>query len=87
MYNFFLDEDTVAEGPDIHFEPVIPLPELIAVKTGEEDETPIFVNRAKLFRFDAIKKEWKERGVGDLKILQHNEKGKILLEIIELQCF
>lgn len=53
---------------------MIPLPELVTVKTGEEDETPIFVNRAKLYKFDLTKKEWKERGVGDLKILKHNEK-------------
>ncbi|XP_054724856.1 E3 SUMO-protein ligase RanBP2-like [Uloborus diversus] len=70
------DDDTVAQGPDIHFEPVIPLPELITVKTGEEDETPVFVNRAKLFKFDSSLKQWKERGIGDLKILKHNENLK-----------
>ncbi|GFT83849.1 e3 SUMO-protein ligase RanBP2 [Nephila pilipes] len=66
--------DEVVQSADIHFEPVIPLPDLIEVKTGEEDETPIFVHRAKLFRYDAKTKQWKERGVGDIKILSHKEK-------------
>ncbi|GFY52067.1 e3 SUMO-protein ligase RanBP2 [Trichonephila inaurata madagascariensis] len=65
--------DEVVQSADIYFEPVIPLPDLIEVKTGEEDEIPIFVHRAKLFRFDAKTKQWKERGVGDIKILSHKE--------------
>lgn len=35
---------------DPHFEPIIPLPELVDVKTGEEDEEVIFKYRAKVFR-------------------------------------
>ncbi|XP_023573281.1 E3 SUMO-protein ligase RanBP2 isoform X3 [Octodon degus] len=67
------DED----GP--HFEPVVPLPDKIEVKTGEEDEEEFFCNRAKLFRFDGECKEWKERGVGNVKILRHKTSGKIRL--------
>ncbi|XP_054829021.1 ranBP2-like and GRIP domain-containing protein 3 isoform X2 [Eublepharis macularius] len=69
------DEDD--DGP--HFEPVVPLPDKIEVKTGEEDEEEIFCNRAKLFRFDTECKEWKERGVGNVKILRHKLTGKIRL--------
>ncbi|XP_038597551.1 E3 SUMO-protein ligase RanBP2 isoform X2 [Tachyglossus aculeatus] len=69
------DEDD--DGP--HFEPVVPLPDKIEVKTGEEDEEEFFCNRAKLFRFDAEAKEWKERGVGNVKILRHKTSGKIRL--------
>ncbi|KAM5322208.1 E3 SUMO-protein ligase RanBP2 isoform 1-T1 [Glossophaga mutica] len=65
------------DGP--HFEPVVPLPDKIEVKTGEEDEEEFFCNRAKLFRFDAESKEWKERGVGNVKILRHKTSGKIRL--------
>ncbi|GFQ79981.1 e3 SUMO-protein ligase RanBP2 [Trichonephila clavata] len=65
--------DEVVQSADIYFEPVIPLPDLVEVKTGEEDEIPIFVHRAKLFRYDAQTKQWKERGVGDIKILSHKE--------------
>ncbi|OXB50895.1 hypothetical protein ASZ78_006108, partial [Callipepla squamata] len=49
------------------------------VKTGEEDEEEFFCNRAKLFRFDAESKEWKERGVGNVKILKHKASGKFRL--------
>ncbi|XP_061482731.1 E3 SUMO-protein ligase RanBP2-like isoform X2 [Rhineura floridana] len=65
------------DGP--HFEPVVPLPDKIEVKTGEEDEEEMFCNRAKLFRFDGECKEWKERGVGNVKILRHKITGKIRL--------
>lgn len=68
------DDDNVVAAPDIHFEPIVPLPDLIDVKTGEEEETPIFCHRAKLYRFDSVARQWKERGIGDFKILKHNEK-------------
>jgi Ran-binding protein 1 len=47
------------------------------VKTLEENEEILFQVRAKLYRFDDTEKEWKERGTGDLKILQNNETKKI----------
>lgn len=59
---------------DPHFEPIIPLPELVKVTTGEEEEEVKFKFRSKVFRFDKDTKEWKERGIGDLKILFHPEK-------------
>ncbi|XP_074847123.1 ranBP2-like and GRIP domain-containing protein 4 [Carettochelys insculpta] len=68
------DED---DGP--HFEPVVPLPAEVEVKTGEEDEEEFFCNRAKLFRFDTESKEWKERGIGNVKILRHKISGKFRL--------
>uniref|UniRef100_A0A2K6MWQ9 RAN binding protein 2 n=1 Tax=Rhinopithecus bieti TaxID=61621 RepID=A0A2K6MWQ9_RHIBE len=64
------------DGP--HFEPVVPLPDKIEVKTGEEDEEEFFCNRAKLFRFDVESKEWKERGIGNvngkLRMLMRREQ-------------
>ncbi|XP_075708778.1 E3 SUMO-protein ligase RanBP2-like isoform X2 [Rhinoderma darwinii] len=69
----------VAEEEGPHFEPVVPLPEKVEVKTGEEDEEEMFCNRAKLFRFDVDSKEWKERGLGNVKILRHRVSGKIRL--------
>ncbi|BFZ00232.1 hypothetical protein BsWGS_03271 [Bradybaena similaris] len=68
------DDSGVVPSDDIHFEPVIPLPELVKVKTGEEDWTPLFCHRAKLYKFDKQLSQWKERGVGDIKILCHNTK-------------
>ncbi|KAL0127950.1 hypothetical protein PUN28_003304 [Cardiocondyla obscurior] len=72
-------EDEVVESEDIHFSPVVPLPDKIEVKTGEEDEEIIYSHRAKLFRFDTAAKEWKERGLGDIKLLCHKETGKLRL--------
>ncbi|TRY91680.1 hypothetical protein DNTS_003335, partial [Danionella cerebrum] len=67
------DED----GP--HFEPIVPLPDKVDVKTGEEEEEEMFCKRAKLFRFDTESKEWKERGIGSIKILKHRTSGKVRL--------
>ncbi|KAJ2877599.1 transcription factor TFIIF complex subunit Tfg3 [Coemansia aciculifera] len=71
-------EEEAVESPDVHFEPVIKLEDVV-VKTHEEDETEIFKMRAKLFRFDQEAKEWKERGTGDVKLLKHKENGKVRL--------
>lgn len=70
-----IEEDE--DGP--HFEPIVPLPDKVDVKTGEEDEEEMFCNRAKLYRFDTETKEWKERGIGNVKILKHITKGKVRL--------
>ncbi|XP_056611068.1 E3 SUMO-protein ligase RanBP2 isoform X6 [Triplophysa dalaica] len=67
------DED----GP--HFEPIVPLPDKVDVKTGEEEEEEMFCNRAKLFRFEPDTKEWKERGIGSIKILKHKSSRKVRL--------
>ena len=58
------------------FEPIISLPDKIDVKTGEEDEEVMFSHRAKLYRFVAEDKQWKERGVGDIK-LKNRQTGKM----------
>lgn len=75
------EADETTEDYDPHYEPIVPLPDAIIVTTGEEDETSLFNERAKVYRFDG--KEWKERGVGQLKILHHPEKSKYLI----LFCF
>lgn len=56
------------------------MPDVVEVKTGEEDEIPVFCQRAKLFRFDGKTKEWKEKGIGEFKILKHKNKCKILIQ-------
>ncbi|XP_062601491.1 ran-specific GTPase-activating protein-like [Saccostrea cucullata] len=74
------EKEEVVESPEIHFEPVVRLPE-VEVKSLEEDEEEIFKMRAKLFRFDneAEPPEWKERGTGDVKLLKHKVTGLIRL--------
>ncbi|KAF7355078.1 RanBD1 domain-containing protein [Mycena sanguinolenta] len=67
------------EEVDPHFEPVIKLTEQVDTKTHEEDEDVLFKMRAKLFRFDADASEWKERGTGDVRLLEHKETHKVRL--------
>lgn len=64
------------EEYDPHYEPIVPLPEAIVVSTGEESETVLFNERAKLYRYDNDTKEWKERGVGQIKVLHHPQNSK-----------
>lgn len=60
----------------------------IEIKTGEEDENILFEQRAKLYRFRD--KEYKERGLGLIKVLKHKEtgKGRLIMrrEAIGLVC-
>ncbi|KAI0352909.1 hypothetical protein OH77DRAFT_1497675 [Trametes cingulata] len=67
------------EEHDPHFEPVIKLTEQVETKTHEEDEDVLFKMRAKLFRFATDSSEWKERGTGDVRLLQHKETKKVRL--------
>lgn len=69
------DENVEEEENNTYFTPVIPLPDKIEVKSGEEDEDVLYTHRAKLYRFR--EKEWRERGLGDIKILRHRQSGKL----------
>mmetsp|Transcript_7633 Transcript_7633/g.9421 ORF Transcript_7633/g.9421 Transcript_7633/m.9421 type:complete len:198 (-) Transcript_7633:276-869(-) len=67
------------------FEPVVKLEE-VEVKSGEEDEESLFGMRAKLFIFGETlldvgtgNKTWKERGVGEVRLLRHREHERIRL--------
>eukprot|EP00760_Papus_ankaliazontas_P025550 PhM_4_TR2777/c0_g1_i1/m.713/K15306/RANBP1; Ran-binding protein 1 len=60
------EELAVTDGGEAMLKPV-------DVKTGEEDEDVIFRKRAKIFRFDDGENQWKERGQGEARILQHKE--------------
>jgi len=74
------DENEDGEGgdaddsyePNVTFKPIVKL-SAVEVKTGEEDETILFCERAKLFRFDSQANQMKERGLGEMKILQHKQ--------------
>lgn len=68
-------DNEAEEEADVHFEPLVHL-EKVDVKTNEENEDVVFKVRAKLFKFHADSKEWKERGTGDVKFLKHKTSGK-----------
>jgi E3 SUMO-protein ligase RanBP2 len=55
-------ENVNDDNYDPHYEPIISLPDEIQVSTGEEEEEKLFGERAKLYRYDAKTREWKERG-------------------------
>lgn len=70
------NDTETAEDPnyDPHYDPIIALPDEIEISTGEEQEKKLFSERAKLYRYDATNKEWKERGVGEFKVLHHPDR-------------
>lgn len=77
--DFFNPEEEVgiagtAKVRQLLIQPILPI---VDVKTGEEDEECIFKIRAKLFRWR--NNEWKERGIGDLKLLRNKTSKKIRL--------
>jgi len=67
------EEDTGAQVA-----PIVKLEE-IAVTTGEEEEDVLLDMKAKLYRFDKDGSQWKERGVGTVKLLKHKETTKVRL--------
>lgn len=72
--------------PTAEFKPVIPLPELVDVKTGEENSEVLFEHKAKLLRYDANTKEWKERGIGIMKLLKEENTARFVMRR-EQVCF
>lgn len=74
------DETTTNEEEDTgaQIAPIIKLEE-VAVTTGEEHEHVLLDLKAKLYRFDKEGNQWKERGVGTVKLLKHKESGKVRL--------
>ena len=56
------------------FKPLVQLEE-VATATGEEDEDIVFEAKAKAYRF--VGGEWKEKGMGPLKLLAHKESKKV----------
>lgn len=77
------NEPVPEEESTATFTPLVQL-EVVEVKTMEEDEEILHKQRAKLFLFGETmldrgtgNKTWKERGVGDIKLLKHKENGRI----------
>lgn len=62
--------------PQVDFKPIVKLQE-VETKTGEEEEDILLKQRCKLFRFDMNAKEWKEKGLGDIKFLKHKKTGVV----------
>ena len=84
------DDNPEREG-DIDFKPIVTLPESFAAKSWDDDADELFVHRSKLFRFDSGSGQWKDRGLGDIKILKHRKTGKVRVimrrdQILKICC-
>eukprot|EP00240_Pyramimonas_obovata_P016181 CAMPEP_0118921134 /NCGR_PEP_ID=MMETSP1169-20130426/509_1 /TAXON_ID=36882 /ORGANISM="Pyramimonas obovata, Strain CCMP722" /LENGTH=271 /DNA_ID=CAMNT_0006861803 /DNA_START=186 /DNA_END=1001 /DNA_ORIENTATION=- len=74
-------EDDAADAQEeckADFAPIVQL-DVVDVVTGEESEDVLHEVKAKLYRFDSEKSEWKERGLGIIKLLEHKETKKARL--------
>ena len=72
---------------DVNFKPIVSLPEVAPLKSWDDDAVQLFVSRAKLYRFDTTLNQWKERGVGDMKIFRHKETGRVRMIMRRDQIF
>ena len=76
------------DGP--YFEPLIPLPDKVECRTGEEGQEVLFCERCKLFRYDGGASQWKERGVCEIKILRDSNSNSEVCDVDNdaehLQC-
>ena len=77
------DKPVKEEESTATFEPVIQLEE-VEVKSGTEEEETLHTFRAKLFLYGETlldkgtgKKTWKERGIGDARILRHRDHQRL----------
>eukprot|EP01018_Ginkgo_biloba_P014799 Gb_30456 [translate_table: standard] len=72
------EEDSGAQvAPIVKFDEVV-------VTTGEENEDVLLAMKEKLYRFDKDGNQWKERGLWTVKLLKHEDIGKVWKE--ELFC-
>uniref|UniRef100_A0A8C5BH30 RAN binding protein 2 n=1 Tax=Gadus morhua TaxID=8049 RepID=A0A8C5BH30_GADMO len=74
-----------------YFEPIVPLPYLVEISTGEENEQVVFNHRAKLYRYEKDLNQWKERGIGEIRILQNYDTRRVRLimrrdQVLKICC-
>lgn len=70
------EHQTEEDECQAEFKPIVQLQE-IETATGEEEEICWADFKCKLYRFDNDAGEWKERGVGQIKLLEHKENNKV----------
>ena len=56
--------------------PTVRPPTDVKRPSNKQDDLVLFVHRAKLYRFDTFLKQWKERGIGNIKILAYKKRSK-----------
>jgi len=72
------ESDSPEKEANVSFTPVLEkLPDLVDETTGEEEETVVFGSRGKLYIWKD--EQWKERGLGGVKILSKNGASRIVM--------
>jgi Ran-binding protein 1 len=72
------EEQAEEEDCSAEFQPIVQLQEVETV-SGEEAENILTDFKCKLYRFDHDAGEWKERGVGQVRLLENKENKRIRL--------
>ena len=84
------NDESVEYEPDVNFKPVVLLPDSYVYKCADENSKVLFEHRCKLFRYDNISSTWKERGIGNIQILQQTSvKSKIVMrrdQVLKVCC-
>ena len=70
------EADPERDVSGVDFKPIVQLDE-VEQSSGEEDGVIVYTQRAKLFRYDKDTSQWKERGVGNLKLVKHKITGQV----------
>jgi len=76
---------TEEDQPEVYIEPLVHLKKLAPTDDQEQDEQETFKMRAKLYRYaqdiEGDTMMWKERGVGDLRILRNksNDTHRVIM--------
>eukprot|EP00388_Colpodella_angusta_P019385 GDKJ01048498.1.p1 GENE.GDKJ01048498.1~~GDKJ01048498.1.p1 ORF type:complete len:158 (+),score=29.78 GDKJ01048498.1:51-524(+) len=58
----------------------------VETKTGEEDFSVVWEQKATIKRFDEGENQWKERGSGDARILKHKTNEKQVLFLLRREA-
>ncbi|CAF3426038.1 unnamed protein product [Rotaria socialis] len=70
------NEDDESHESNVIYKRIVQL-SAVEVKTDEEDENVLFCERAKLYLFDSQTNQMKERGIGEMRILQHQTTNRL----------
>jgi len=70
------EEEVEQADSTAEYQPVVQL-KPVEVATGEEQDEVLYKQRSACYRFDAESSSWKERGRGDVKLLQNKDTGII----------
>ena len=86
------DTDASVEyDPNVDSKPSVSVPDSYEYKSINDSKVLLFEHRCKLFRYDRLSQQWKERGLGNIQILQLplTKKSRIVMrreQILKVCC-